>query len=145
ELEKEYDNSDVKSEDVKKDSEITNEVKKESEKEMEQYSFSSELIDVMVNASNDLNRVYEKITSSGTFSGLQGTFDTLYEYGLMLEDLLEVMDLSLLGGNETKEIIQNIAIDLKNISDEDNIADKALDLMGNIGEFTYYIETNYSK
>ncbi|MDX5701838.1 hypothetical protein SIK49_18500, partial [Clostridioides difficile] len=73
------------------------------------------------------------------------TFDTLYEYGLMLEDLLEVMDLSLLGGNETKEIIQNIAIDLKNISDEDNIADKALDLMGNIGEFTYYIETNYSK
>ncbi len=51
----------------------------------------------------------------------------------MLEDLLEVMDLSLLGGNETKEIIQNIAIDLKNISDEDNIADKALDLMGNIG------------
>ncbi|MCJ0053771.1 hypothetical protein JY757_02075 [Clostridioides difficile] len=112
---------------------------------MEQDSFSSELIDVMVNASNDLNRVYEKITSSGTFSGLQGTFDTLYEYGLMLEDLLEVMDLSLLGGNETKEIIQNIAIDLKNISDEDNITDKALDLMGNIGEFTYYIETNYSK
>ncbi len=51
----------------------------------------------------------------------------------MLEDLLEVMDLSLLGSNETKEIIQNIAIDLKNISDEDNIADKALDLMGNIG------------
>lgn len=145
ELEKEYDNLEVKSEDVKKDSEITNEVKKESEKEMEQDSFSSELIDVMVNASNDLNRVYEKITSSGTFSGLQGTFDTLYEYGLMLEDLLEVMDLSLLGGNETKEIIQNIAIDLKNISDEDNITDKALDLMGNIGEFTYYIETNYSK
>ena len=35
----------------------------------------------MEKATSDLERVNKKITNTGTFSGLQGTFDTLYNYG----------------------------------------------------------------
>ncbi len=139
EKEKEYDNSEVKPEDIdkkdysKKEKQVTNPV------QVLEVVFST-----MNKANDELEKVHSKITNSGTFSGLQGTFDILSNYGSQLIDQATKLDLSNVGGVETSDIITSIGYELQGLSDADNMADEALNIMGRMGEFIAYIDYNYN-
>ena len=99
---------------------------------------------IMNKANEELEKVHSKITNSGTFSGLQGTFDILSNYGSQLIDQATKLDLSNVGGVETSDIITSIGYELQGLSDADNMADEALNIMGRMGEFIAYIDYNYN-
>ena len=102
------------------------------------------VFDIMNKANGDLEKVHNKITNSGTFSGLQGTFDTLSNYGSQLIDQVTKLDLSNVGGVETSDIITSIGYELQGLSDSDNMADEALNIMGTMGEFMAHIDYAYN-
>ena len=61
--------------------EIESKSNKTNEEEGDPIDVLNGVFSTMEKATSDLERVNKKITNTGTFSGLQGTFDTLYNYG----------------------------------------------------------------
>lgn len=61
--------------------EIENKSNKTNEEKGDPIDVLNGVLSTMEKATSDLERVNKKITNTGTFSGLQGTFDTLYNYG----------------------------------------------------------------
>ena len=125
--------------------EIENKSNKTNEEKGDPIDVLNGVLSTMEKATSDLERVNKKITNTGTFSGLQGTFDTLYNYGSQLINDSNNLDLSKVGGEGTAEMIRNLGYKLQGISDANDMAKEASDTMGLLGEFSGYIYNNFSK
>ena len=111
------------------------EINKTSNPNVEIKKFSG----ILVEASNEAEW-YCETNPYNEGMGLNGTIMIFKEYANSINNVINTVDFSVIGGDETKASLVNISNMLMNFKNSDNYTVNSENIAGYIGEFLYQLE-----